>query len=74
MLLKLKLLTFNFTSFILLILFICLGSQNLDKRHSLNFIVNETVELPIGFIVGVSFAIGFLGGGLTSILMIKDEI
>ena len=72
MLLKLSLFTFNITSFILLVLFICLGSQNLEKRYSLDLIVNETVELPNGFIVGIAFATGFLGGGLTSILMMKD--
>ena len=74
MLQKLKLFTFNITSGVLLILFLCLGSQNLDRRHSLNLVVNETVELPIGFIVGISFAIGFLSGGFTSILMMKDNI
>tara|TARA_Y100001968_G_C19242058_1_gene659959 strand:- start:568 stop:804 length:237 start_codon:yes stop_codon:yes gene_type:complete len=73
MLLKLKLFTFNITSAILLILFLCLGSQNLDRRHSLNLLVNETVELPNGFIVGIAFAIGFVSGGFTSILMMKDK-
>ena len=74
MFLKLKLLTFNITSVLLLILFLCLGSQNLDKRHSLSLIVNETVELPIGFILGIAFNLGFLSAGLTSTLMIKDKI
>ena len=74
MLLKIKLLTFNITSISLLILFLCLGSQNLQKRHSLNLIVNETVELPIGFIVGIAFAVGFASGGLTSTLLIKNKI
>jgi len=72
MLLKLKLFTFNITSCLLLIIFLCLGSQNLDKRYSLDFLVNETVELPNGFIVGIAFAIGFLGGGFTSILIMED--
>ena len=74
MLLKLKLLTFNITTGILLILFLCLGSQNLDKRYNLNLLVNETVELPIGFIIGISFVIGFVSGGFTSVLMMKDKI
>ena len=73
MLLKLKLFTFNITSGILLLLFLCLGSQNLDKRYSLNLVVNETVELPNGFIVGIAFAIGFVSGGFSSILMMKDK-
>mgnify|MGYP001229970648 CR=1 FL=1 len=73
MVLKLKLFTFNITSGILLILFLCLGSQNLDKRHSLNFLGTETVGLPNGFIVGVAFVIGYVSGGLSSITMIKDK-
>tara|TARA_E500000331_G_C17180964_1_gene680549 strand:+ start:781 stop:1017 length:237 start_codon:yes stop_codon:yes gene_type:complete len=74
MLIKLKLLTLNITSSILLVLFLCLGSQNLDKRYSLDLLVNETVELPNGFSVGVAFIIGFVSGGLTSIFMIEDKI
>ena len=74
MLLKLKLLTFNLSIGSLLIAFLCLGSQNLDKRYKLNLIVNETVQLPIGFIIGISFTIGFLTGGINSILIVKDEI
>ena len=74
MLLKLKLLTFNLVSGILLILFLCLGSQNLEKRYSLNLIVNKSAELPVGFIVGIAFTLGVLSGGITSVLMIKDEL
>tara|TARA_Y100001968_G_scaffold325502_1_gene366843 strand:+ start:429 stop:665 length:237 start_codon:yes stop_codon:yes gene_type:complete len=74
MIFKLKLFTLNLTSGILLILFLCLGSQNLEKRHSMNLLVNKTVELPIGFIVGVAFTFGFVSGGLTSILMMKEKI
>ncbi len=74
MLLRLKLLTFSLASGILLILFLCLGSQNLDKRYRLNLLVNETVQLPVGFIVGVAFTLGVLSGGLTSVAMIKDEV
>ncbi|WP_269615927.1 hypothetical protein [Prochlorococcus marinus] len=57
------------TSTLLLLIFLCLGSQNLEKRYKLDFFVNETVQLPIGFLVGTSFTIGFLSGGLASILM-----
>ena len=73
MFLKLKLLTINITSAILLILFLCLGSQNLEKRYSLKFLVNKTVVLPIGFLIGTSFTIGLISGGLTSVLMIDSK-
>ena len=73
MLLNLKLLTFNIISISLLIFFLCLGSQNLDKRHRLNLIINETVELPNGFIMGIAFTLGFASGGITSALMVKKD-
>ena len=70
---RLKLLTLNIGTAILLILFLCLGSQNLGKKHSLDFLINKTVALPIGFLIGTSFSLGFISGGLTSVLMINDE-
>ena len=71
---KLKLLTLNIASAILLIFFLCLGSQNLSKKHNLNFLINKTVPLPIGFLVGTSFALGLMSGGITSVLMINKDI
>ncbi len=74
MLLRLKLFTFSLASGLLLIFFLCLGSQNLDKRYSLKLLATESVELPVGFIVGFAFTLGVLSGGFTSVLMIKDEV
>ena len=70
---RLKLLSINIATAILLIFFLCLGSQNLSKRHSLNFLINKTVPLPIGFLMGTSFTLGLISGGLTSILMINNK-
>ena len=70
---RLQLLTLNIASAILLIFFLCLGSQNLSKKHSLNFIINKTIPLPIGFLVGTSFTWGMISGGLTSVLMINTN-
>ena len=70
---RLKLLTLNIATAILLIFFLCLGSQNLGRKHSLDFLINKTVALPIGFLIGSSFSLGFISGGLTSVLMINDE-
>ena len=66
---RLRLLTLNIATAILLLFFLCLGSQNLNKKHSLNLLLNKTVPLPIGFLVGTSFTLGVLSGGLTSVLM-----
>tara|TARA_Y100001968_G_scaffold96196_1_gene86291 strand:- start:898 stop:1125 length:228 start_codon:yes stop_codon:yes gene_type:complete len=71
--LKFQLLTLNIATALLLTLFLCLGSQNLAKRHKLDLIISESVKLPIGFIVGSSFTFGIMTGGLTSVLMIKNN-
>ncbi len=73
MFLKLQLLTLNIASALLLIFFLCLGSQNLSKRYTLNLMINKTVPLPIGFIIGSSFTLGFISGGLTSILTANNN-
>tara|TARA_B100000579_G_C22256829_1_gene587468 strand:- start:19 stop:243 length:225 start_codon:yes stop_codon:yes gene_type:complete len=73
MLFKLQLLTLNILTAILLIFFLCLGSQNLSKKYNLNFLINKTVPLPIGFLVGTSFTLGLVSGGLTSVLTINDN-
>ena len=73
MIFKIQLLTLNIASAILLIFFLCLGSQNLSKKHNLNFLIDKTVALPIGFLVGTSFTLGVISGGLTSVLMIKKN-
>ena len=73
MLFRLQLLTLNIATAILLILFLCLGSQNLNRRHNLNLLINKTVPLPIGFLVGTSFTLGLLSGGLTSVLIFNEK-
>ena len=70
---RLKLLTLNIATAILLIFFLCLGSQNLGKKYSLDLLVSKTVDLPIGFLIGTSFTLGLMSGGLTSVLMINDD-
>tara|TARA_Y100001968_G_scaffold154689_1_gene141293 strand:- start:306 stop:542 length:237 start_codon:yes stop_codon:yes gene_type:complete len=71
---RLKLLTLNIGSAILLFFFLCLGSQNLSKKHNLNFVINSSVPLPIGFLVGTAFTFGVISGGLTSVLMINNKV
>ena len=53
----------NSTFFLVLII----GIQNSIKKQKVNFLINQTIELPVGFIVGVSFISGSLVGGLISI-------
>ena len=70
---RLQLLTLNIGTTILLIFFLCLGSQNLNKKHSLNFLLNKTVPLPVGFLVGTSFSLGVITGGITSVLTVNNN-
>ena len=59
-----------FNTCLFLILFI--GIQNSSNKSKVNFLINETIELPISFIVGTSFILGsFLGNFL--VLNIKNE-
>ncbi len=53
----------NSTFFLVLII----GIQNSIKKQKVNFLINQTIELPVGFIVGVSFISGSLLGSLISI-------
>ena len=55
--------TFNLSLFLILII----GMQNSSNFRKINFIVNDTVNLPISFIVGMSFISGSLVGSLISI-------
>ena len=55
--------SFNLSLFLLLII----GIQNSSNRKEINFLINETVKLPISFIIGASFISGSLTGSLLSI-------
>ena len=56
-------LTFNFSLFLLLML----GIQNSSKKETVNLLINESVKLPISFIVGMSFISGSLTGSFLTI-------
>ena len=64
MIFPLKKIFFNisFNSCLFLILF--LGVQNNINKSKVNFLIDETIELPTGFIIGISFISGSLCGGL----------
>ena len=50
-----------------LFLLMIIGIQNSSKRSKVNLIFDETVSLPISFIVGVGFISGSIIGGLLTI-------
>ena len=56
--------TFNLSLF----LFLMIGIQNSSNKTKINLIINESVNLPISFIVGISF----ISGSLTSSILISN--
>ena len=63
-------LTFNTCLFFLLLI----GIQNSSNKIKVNFLINETVKLPISFIIGTSFISGSLiGSFLTMNLRNNNE-
>ena len=56
-------LTFNSCLFLLLII----GIQNSSKKSKVNFLINQTVQLPIGFIIGASFIGGSTIGSFINV-------
>ena len=59
-----------FNSCLLLILFI--GIQNSSNKTKVDFLINETIELPISFIMGTSFIFGSILGSFY-VVNIKNE-
>ena len=60
---------FNTSLFLMLII----GIQNSTNKSKVNFLINETINLPISFIVGTSFISGTLAGTLISFINEKES-
>ena len=60
---------FNSTIFIVLII----GIQNSKNKGKVNFLINETVPLPISFIMGTGFIAGSITSNFLSILNYKKD-
>ena len=61
--------SFNFSLFLLLII----GIQNSLNKSKVNFLIEETVFLPVGFILGSSFITGSIFGSLITINFSKKN-
>lgn len=64
MIFKFKNFFFNTTFNICLFLILIVGIQNSSNKSKVNFLINETIELPVSFIIGTSFISGSIIGGL----------
>ena len=60
-----------FNSCIFMVLFI--GIQNSSNKSKVDFLINETPELPIGFLVGSSFVLGSIIGSFVDFNMINNK-
>ena len=70
LLIKKTFLAMIFNSCLLIFLFI--GIQNSSEKNKVDLLIDETIELPISFIVGSSFILGSVLGSFLS-FNIKNE-
>jgi uncharacterized integral membrane protein len=61
--------TFNCCLFLLLMI----GIQNSSNKSKVNFFIDETIKLPISFIVGTNFIFGSLLGTFITINLTKKD-
>ena len=69
----LKNIIFNTTFNLILFLLLMIGIQNNSNSRKVNFIFGETVKLPTGFIVGLSFIGGSITGTLININLFREK-
>ena len=62
---KLKKISFSIIFNLTLLFILMTGIQNSSTQKKVNLLISETIKLPIGFIVGLSF----IGGSITSNLI-----
>jgi len=49
-----------------------IGIQNSSSKKKVNLILSNTIELPISFIIGISFISGTLAGGCLTLNIDKE--
>ncbi len=64
MIFRLKKLVLNFTFNMSLFLLFIIAIQNSSNKAKVNLIIDETIKLPISFIIGASFISGSIIGSL----------
>lgn len=69
----LKNIIFNTAFNLILFLLLMIGIQNNTNSRKVNFVLGETIKLPTGFIVGISFISGSITGSLININLFKEK-
>ena len=59
----------NFTFFLLLLI----GIQNSSNKSKVNLLIDETIALPVSFIMGTSFITGSLLGGFITLNFVNPN-
>ena len=67
MLFLFKKVLFTLTLNSILFLLLVIGIQNSSNRSKVNMLIGETVNLPISFIIGISFISGSISGSLLTL-------
>ena len=70
---QLKKLSFNITINFIFFILLLIGIQNSSNKAKVDLMINETIELPIGFIIGTSFISGSLLGGLLNLNIVNTN-
>ena len=73
MLVLIKKLLFTITLNSALFLLLIIGIQNSSNKIKVKLMVGETVNLPISFIIGMSFIAGSVGGSLLTVNLSKNK-
>ena len=60
---------FNISLFLVLII----GTQNSSRSKKVNLLLSETINLPISFIIGISFISGSITASVLSLNLQKDR-
>ena len=61
---------YNSSLFIILLI----GIQNSSSKVKINLLINETIRLPISFIIGTSFISGSIFGSLFKLSTTKNTV
>ena len=70
---ELKKFLFNTSLNITFFLILLIGIQNSSNKAKINLLINETIQLPISFIIGTSFISGSMLGGFITLNFFNDS-
>ena len=73
MIISFKKLLFKLVFNLSLLSLLIIGIQNNSRKSRVDLIVDKTIELPIGFIIGASFISGSIIGGILNLQISKKD-